>query len=411
MGGEGMLHKSSAVVRHATAFENDVVRRSGRIEDLERQMERLFRRLRMAVIFAGDKREDGAVINQTGNPRSWKSYEPVARDIAAALGRIGCRNVSVIAENMHLGERLKAERSHMAWLNSGGVQGYIPVSHAPAMLEMFGIPYVGHDPLTAGILDNKHTFKRQIQSAGIPTAPFVVWHGSQGRLDVRSKVFTETFVGWEHGFIVKPVSGRASLNVNFVQNAADVPDVVQGVYDLTQNHVLVEGYLGGREYCIAVCGPVVAQGGKLERRAEPFAFSAVERVLERDEKVFTSMDVRPISGERIRVLDPHKDGRVIARLKAIARDVFHEMSLETLVRLDVRADCTEENLFVLEANPKPDLKAPTPGASSIIALGLQAEGMSYDDLIYSLLADRVDVLLSRRRGTVEGLLRLIGEQA
>ncbi len=76
---------------------------------------------------------------------------------------------------MSLGENLKKFDAHLAWVNSGGVQGHCSVAHAPAMLELFGIPYVGHDPMTAAILDNKHVFKRQLVAAGLPTAEFCVW--------------------------------------------------------------------------------------------------------------------------------------------------------------------------------------------------------------------------------------------
>ena len=39
------------------------------LEDLEARIERLFARLRMAVVFGGDKSVNGAVINHTVNPR------------------------------------------------------------------------------------------------------------------------------------------------------------------------------------------------------------------------------------------------------------------------------------------------------------------------------------------------------
>ena len=38
-----------------------------------------------------------------------------------------------------------------------------------------------------------------------------------------------------------------------------------------------EAYLAGREYCVAVCGPVIARGGRIERLPHPFAFGALER--------------------------------------------------------------------------------------------------------------------------------------
>lgn len=388
--------------------QDDPPRRGARAAELQRQVERLLPRLRIAVIHGGDKSAAGAVINPTGNPRSWKSYETVARDIAQALRRLGCREVSVMPEDMRLGERLRREGTDLAWLNTGGVQGYSSIAHGAAMLEMLGIPYVGHDPLLAATLDNKHAFKRQLAAAGLPTAPSMVWHPARGALRPRAdRRFERAFGAWSGAYVVKPVSGRASLHVEFVERAEDLPAAAEAVYAATRNHVLIEAYLSGREYCVAVCGPVVARGGRLSRLEEPFAFACVERALDPGERIFTSMDVRPITADRVRPLDEATagDAAVAARLRDLARDVFLDLALETLVRLDVRADA-DGNLHVLEANPKPDLKAPTAQATSLICAGLAALGMSYDDLILSLLADRIDVLFSQRRGTADGLLAL-----
>ncbi|MCA3514358.1 MAG: D-alanyl-alanine synthetase, partial [Rhodobacter sp.] len=77
-----------------------------------------------------------------------------------------------------------------------------------------------------------------------------------------------------------------------------------------------------------------------------------------------------------------------------------------LIRADIRAD-EAGNLYVLEANPKPDLKMPGTGVTSLVCIGLPKLGMTYDDLIMSILADRIDVLLSERRGVADRLARLI----
>ncbi len=125
------------------------------------------------------------------------------------------------------------------------------------------------------------------------------------------------------------------------------------------------------------------------------------------ERIFTSMDHKPITGDRIRLLDPVHEAAIVENLHALARSVVNELDIETLIRLDVRAD-DQGNLYVLETNPKPDLKAPTEdGVISIISAGLAQYGMSYDDLILSLLADKVDVLMSRRRGSIHHLLSLL----
>ncbi|MEZ5669081.1 MAG: ATP-grasp domain-containing protein [Alphaproteobacteria bacterium] len=382
-------------------------RRSGRIDDLEGQLDALTRRARFAVIHAGSNASHGAVIHSTVHTRSWKSYEPVAQDIAAALRRIGCRDVAVLPEDMHLGARLRAEATDLAWLNTGGVQGYDPVCHAPAMLELCGVPYVGHDPLIASTLDNKHAFKRELMALGLPTARFTTWHMGRGPLvPAEARQFRKAFGEYDGPFIVKPVSGRASLHVHKIDNIADLPGCVAAVHEITQNHVLIEEYLPGREFCVAVCGPVTAQGGRLERRDRPFAFSALERVLRPDEDIFTSMDVCPITQARLRVLDPAVDGALVAELEQLARDVFNDMCLETLVRVDIRADAAGR-LHVLEANPKPDLKAPADGRTNLVCAGLVRHGMDYDDLVLSLLADRIDTIFGQRRGTGHHLLSLV----
>lgn len=382
-------------------------RRRSRVDELEDQIDRLRPGMRIAVVYGGDKSAEGAVIHRTSNPRSWKSYRAVAEDIAESLKRLGFRHVILVPDDMRLGEVLQREDIHLAWLNTGGVQGYNPVSHAPAMLEMLGVPYVGHDPLTAGTLDNKHVFKQELAYLGIPTAPFVTWHPARGpfRPHVNSR-FLETFKDYWGPFVVKPVSGRASLNVHFVDQQADLPDVVAEVFQAVENHILIEAYLPGREYCIAVGGPLVARARKLERLSEPFAFAAVERCLGPEEKIFTSMDVRPITTERVRLLDPDTDAATLEELHELARKVAIEMNLESLVRLDIRADAAGK-LHVLEANPKPDLKKPTENATSLVCTALPSLGMDYDDLILTILADRLDLLLRPRRGIASHLMALL----
>ena len=118
------------------------------------------------------------------------------------------------------------------------------------------------------------------------------------------------------------------------------------------------------------------------------------------------MDIRPITSNRVNILDPNVDADVIQRLEKLANEVFLEMNLETLIRLDVRMD-GDGNMFVLEGNPKPDLKAPTPEKTSLICASLATYGLEYEDLILSLLADRIDLYLSQRRGSITNLARLM----
>ena len=366
-------------------------------------LEALRGRMRIAVVYGGDKRLDGAVIRATHNTRPWKSYRVVAEDIAGALRELGFEHVITLPDDRSLAAELERHGVDLVWLNTGGVQGYNPVSHTPAMLEMLGVPYVGQNSLTASVLDNKHVFKRMLGAIGVRTAPSFAWHPAWGAADpTRDERFAAAFGAYPGPFILKPVSGRASVLVLTADTVGEVAARADQIHEATQNTVLIEPFLGGREFCVSVCGPVVQTPGGFVRLDAPFAFSAVERVFDEGETIFTSMDVKPISTDRVRLLG-ERDRALREELLAIARRISLDLELESIGRVDVRADAAG-NLYVLEVNPKPDLKRPTSDVTSLVMSGLAEHGLDYGSLIYSLLADRLDNLLRYRPGDVPHLI-------
>ena len=368
-------------------------------------------RLRLAVIFGGDKSSADSVLYPAHNSRSWKSYEAVAEDIAASLRRNGFLHVETMPEDMRLGDRLRRDGIHMAWLNSGGVQGNNPTAHGSATLEMLGVPYVGHDPLTATTLDNKHAFKREAVCAGIPTAAFTTWHMARGPFcpEINSR-FIQAFGDYQGPFIVKPVSGRASLHVHVVDSRQALSEVVAEVYQATKNVVLIEKFLSGREFCIAVAGPLTSQTNNLVERSGPFSFGALERAFDAGERIFTSMDLKPITGARFKMVDAVSEPQLWNGLHRIAREVYMEFNLRSLIRIDIRSD-ENGTLYVLEANPKPDLKRPSGGVTSLISAGLAGTDLDYDDLIMSLFADRLLFLFRHGRECAQHVLELLDRDA
>jgi D-alanine-D-alanine ligase len=367
-------------------------------------LEQFKSKLRLAVIYGGDKNQEGSVIYKTHNPRSTKTYQAVAEDIAQALERIGFKSVFVLPDDMSLGTKLQQNKIHLAWLNTGGVQGYNPVCHTPAWLEMLGVPYVGHNPLNSSILDNKHSFKRELQGLGFPTAPFMIWHPAQGRFKPSENgIFRQVFAGYNHYFLVKPISGRASLNIKVVEDIAQLPEVIAEIQQITHNTVLIEQYLPGREFCISVFGYVYYQNEQFFKQDRPFTFSVFERILEPEEKIFTSMDQKAITSERVRMV---REEALKQELIDLAENIYRDFNLNSLVRIDLRMDQSGK-LQILEANPKPDLKRPTANVTSLVAQGLSEYGMSYDDLILSLLADRLDYLLTYHREIISHIVELL----
>jgi D-alanine-D-alanine ligase len=377
------------------------------IDDLPGIMEILQSKLRIAVTYSGDKNDPEAVIYKTHNPRSWKSYQKVAEDIQATLKEIGFKHVIAVPENKSLLESLRKEGIHLVWINSAGVQGYSPMSHTPAMLEMTGMPYVGHHPVNAAKLDNKYAFKLECQGCGIPTAPFMNWNGERGRFMPRlNRIFKLNFGSYAGPFVVKPVCGRASLLVYVVDTIDELPEVVEEVYSKTLDTVLIEKYLGGREFCIAVCGNVHYENGRFSLSRKPFAFSPIERVLEEDERIFTSMDKKPITGARAKLMNKAEDTEIIQRLKELGETVYLDLALESLIRLDIRAD-EKGDLKVLETNPKPDLKKPSETVTNLICIGLAEHKMNYNDLIRLVLANRLHQLFTYKMHLIGHITELV----
>lgn len=372
---------------------------------IETWLHALAPRLRIAVIYSGDKRRPGSVIYPTPNARPWKSYEAVAQDIMTALEESGFRHVITLPEDMRLPQMLKQHGIHLAWLNTGGVQGHNPAAHAPAMLELLGVPFVGHSSLHAALLDNKAMFKRQLQALDIATAPFTVWHPSGGYAHPADcPQFARAFAGYDGPFVVKPVSGRASLLVDVVQSPADLTDAVTAIYERTHNSVLIETYLPGREFCVSV-----ARSGGADGAERPWAFSTVERVLAPDEPIFTSMDERPITSDRVHPVSLD-ESELRRELRALGQAVFAGLDLHAMVRLDIRADARGV-LHVLEANPKPDLKRPVGRVTNPTIAGLADDGMTYNDLILALLTGRLEYLLTYESEAVSHLRAMAGQAA
>lgn len=352
--------------------------------------------MRVAVVYSGCKTDPGRVLFEGYNTRPWKSYEEVANNIADTLKQAGFLHVSIFPEGVDLLEKLNRHKIDVVWINSGGVQGIDPVCHLPALLEMAGIPYIGHNPANASILDNKHFFKWGLVAKDIATAPFLVWNNLRGRFTGRDTPrFQRNFADYDGPFIVKPISGRGSVMVEVIDNIEDLADCIEQITQETHNPVLIEKYLTGAEYTVAVCGEVTHKNQHLEIGDSPMAFSQIRRNLDKDERIFTSMDVKPITNDRFTLLDPKHDKKQVDQLIELAHRIFIGFNLETLVRIDIRAD-ENGKMHVIEANPKPDLKRPSPEKTSLVGSGLQKIGMTYDDLILSLFAHCLHNQLKRK---------------
>jgi len=84
-----------------------------------------------------------------------------------------------------------------------------------------------------------------------------------------------------------------------------------------------------------------------------------------------------------------REAELVGRLQALGTAVYSSLNLTSLVRLDIRADENGE-LYILEANPKPDLKRPSATSTSLVCTGLADQlGWGYEDLMACCFVERL----------------------
>ncbi|MBF0340238.1 MAG: D-alanine--D-alanine ligase [Magnetococcales bacterium] len=253
-----------------------------------------------------------------------------------------------------------------------GLAGRSREAQAPALLEAFGVPCLFSDPLTLAITLDKPLSKRLVRDAGLTTAPFVVLTERQD-LDR---------VNLPYPLFLKPVaegSGKGCSTRSRVENPGELAEVFQELSSRFAQPVLVEPFLPGREFTVAVVG-----NGAVIRLA------LVAEILfnhEPDDEIY-SFENKESSAQRVAyrlVFD--ETAREILR-QALA--IYRLLGCRDAGRLDFRLDGAGKPCF-LEINPLAGLHPELSGFPRMATLW----GWSYAQLILAMLEGGVARLAGR----------------
>ena len=282
--------------------------------------------------------------------------------------------VSMIEANTQAYHKLLEIRPFFAFNMAEGLFGASRESQMPAMLEMLQIPYLGSDPLTLGICLDKSRAKEILAHYGIPTAPFTVIRSVNQLRDARVRFPA----------IVKPLhegSSKGIYNSCVVRNSAELEREVMVTLATYDQPVLVEEFLPGREFTVAILG----NGSSLQ-------------VLPIVEIMFDALPagMNPIySYEAKWVWDtienqleifgcPAKiDQRLQTEIETICRDAYRILNCRDWSRIDVRLDA-HGRPHILEINPLPGI-LPRPEDHSCFPKAARAAGLTYNQLINTVL--------------------------
>lgn len=296
----------------------------------------------------------------------------VLEAVSEAIAAQDC-DVVPLEATADLPARLAASHLDVVFNIAEGIGGRNRESQVPALLEMLGIPYTGSDPVALALSLDKALAKRIVASHSIRTPRFFLMETPKQRLPEELRF----------PLIVKPVaegSSKGVLAASIVQDEPSLRSVAATAIVKYRQPALVEEYLPGREFTVALLGyPQARVLPPMEvlflDRSDPVPVYSFDTKLKPNGKI----------GYRVPAeLSPDK----LANLLEIARVSFAALGCRDVARIDFRMDAKGEINF-LECNPLPGL---TPGWSDLVLIA-EAVGISYPLLIGEILSCAV-----QRRG-------------
>jgi len=282
--------------------------------------------------------------------------------------------IELIEANEDAFERLRQLRPAFVFNIAEGLNGVSREAQVPAMLELLGIPYLGSDPLTLAVCLDKARAKEILAYHGVPTAPFVVIHSMDEFEDARVRFPS----------IVKPLhegSSKGIYNSCVVRTPEELEREVRAVLTTYNQPALVEEFLPGREFTVALLGngdavrvlPIVEICfDALPPGMNPIYSYEAKWVWDTTDKPLEiyacPAPLRPEDAEAI---------------GALCTKAYRILRCRDWTRVDVRMD-GRGRPHILELNPLPGI-LPRPEDNSCFPKAARTAGMTYSGLINTVL--------------------------
>ena len=292
--------------------------------------------------------------------------------VAAAIESAG-HTVTRIEADALLAERLRTERPDIVFNIAEGIGARSREAQVPAICEMFGIPHTGSDAVTLGIcLDKAHT-KEILSYYGIGTARFVVATDSQ-----------QVTLPFPFPVFVKPVHEGSSKGIFASSVCRNMEDVRREVVRVTETYhqpALIEEYLAGREFTVALLGngteiavlPIVEYNfTSLPEGAPRIDSYEAKWIYDQPDNPLDSLhcpaDISPA---------------LQASIGAMCLKAYSTFRICDWARIDVRLD-GDGAPHIIEINPLPGI-LPKVEDNSCFPKAARTAGISYDRLIQTVL--------------------------
>ena len=291
--------------------------------------------------------------------------------VKSALARK--HQVTLVEANLDAFEALRQLKPDLVFNMSEGLLGASREAQIPAMLDMLGIAYTGSDPVTLGICLDKRRTKEILAYHGIATPRFFTVT-SVDQLPMRLR----------YPQMVKPIlegSSKGVPDASLVYNRKALVRQVKKVLDQYRQPALIEEFLPGREFTVAVLG----NGG--DTRILPIVeinFDAlpdgVNPIYSYEAKWLWDSEEDPL---QIFTCPALLDATLQENIQDLCRRAFTVLGCRDWCRIDVRLDSSGAP-HIIELNPLPGI-LPRPEQNSCFPKAARAAGLSYDELILAVV--------------------------
>jgi D-alanine-D-alanine ligase len=246
----------------------------------------------------------------------------------------------------------------------------------PTVLELMGIPYTGSPPEALSAALYKDRVKQRLVQAGVPTPQGALFESADAPCDLAFPL------------IVKPAREDGSAGIwgrSVVHDEPSLRERVTELLDMFKAPVLVEEYLDGREFNVALLG--YPQARVLPLQEIDFSNLPPEqpRIVSYDAKWNTG-SVEDLGTQP--VMHPDVPPAIAARMRKAATEACRAVGVRDYGRVDIRLSSSGVP-YVIDVNPNCDL---SPDAG--YARAAQSVGIEYPALLRLL----VRYALRRKKG-------------
>lgn len=168
------------------------------------------------------------------------AIERTLQSLGYSTDRIG--NIWKLTERLCSGDRWD-----MVFNIAEGLSGIGREAQVPALLDAYGIPYTFSDPLVLAVTLHKGMAKRVLRDLGIPTPDFA---------EIRCEEDIDR-VRLPYPLFAKPIAEGTGKGINAasrITGDAELHRVCRRLLHAFKQPVLVETFLPGREFTVAIAG-------------------------------------------------------------------------------------------------------------------------------------------------------------